>query len=189
MPEPRSVMPTLAGSLTSAGVALLIFKAASRRELSWWTDPILWIGATALTAGAFLFAWLIVVPWLRTRQARRERIEQTHREGRANQRQGLDEIATELGQISSQLKAELRWGKRGALFPNSAWVKNQHLVTGDIRASIDDAYEQAYRLGEETLAASREDLDSEEMERRQQAKATVDAAAYAIGNVRDAIDV
>jgi hypothetical protein len=143
----------------------------------------------AITLGALIFVWLLVPSWLTDRQLRQARSEQALLESRANQRQGLDEIANELGQISSQLKAELRWGKRDGLFPNTAWTKNQHLVTGDVRASVDSAYEQAYALDQETLAVSQEDLDTAEMQQRQQVKDAVDYAAQLIGTLRDEVQL
>jgi hypothetical protein len=138
-------------------------------------------------AGSLIFLWLLVPPWLTDRQIRQTRSEQALSEGRANQRQGLDEIARELGQISSQLKGELRWGKRGSLFPNTAWTKNQHLVTGQIRALVDSAYERAHVLDQETLSAPQAELDEKETQERQQAKQAVDAAAEAVRDLRDGV--
>jgi type VI protein secretion system component VasK len=127
MPERRGALQTLAGVLASLGGGVLINKASG------WSDPLLWIGAVGLATGLLILLWLLVSPWKREREDRQARDERALLEGRANQHQGLDEIANELGQISSQLKGELRWGKRGNLFPNTAWAKNEHLVTGEIR--------------------------------------------------------
>lgn len=180
----RSVWTTLAATLVTVGVAVLI---AVGVDLIWWTDPIFWIGAVALTAGAFIFLWLLVPPWLTNRRLRRLRKEEARREGRANQREGLDEILRELGQISSQLKGELRWGKRDGLFPNTAWAKNQHLVTGDARALVEDAYEQAHLLDQATISAAQLELDERETQERQHAKPVVDAAAEAVRDLHDEV--
>jgi hypothetical protein len=170
-------------------LTVLLFKAAQRGDLGWWSDPIFWIGAVAMASGAAVFLWLLVPPYLVDRRARHARREAAIQEGRANQRQGLDEIANELGQTSSQLKGELRWGKRGPLFPNTAWTKNQHLVMGDVRAAVDSAYGQAHELDEETRAASREELSAEETQKRQRAKEAVDEAAGLIAALRDEIEM
>jgi hypothetical protein len=111
----KSVLLALAGALITSGVAVLV--SSGRTVLGWFL----------VVGGAVVFGWLLVPPYVVDRRARVARREAGIQEGRANQRQGLDEIARELGQLSSQLKGELRWGKRGALFPNGAWVKNQHL--------------------------------------------------------------
>jgi hypothetical protein len=166
---------------------VLIYTATWRAELSWWTDPIFWIGAVAVAAGALIFLWLLVPPWLKDRQVRQARSEQALREGRANQRQGLDEIVRELGAISSQLKGELRWGKRGNLFPNNAWTKNQHLVTGKTQTLVESAYERAHLLDQETLSTTQAELDEKETQERQQAKQAVDAAAEAVRDLRDEV--
>jgi hypothetical protein len=140
--------------------------------------------------GAGLFFWLLAPPYLTDRRVRRERQREAEREGRGNQRQGLDEIARELGQISSQLKSELRWGKRGGLFPNTAWTKNQHLVTTPgIRLFVDSAYAAAYALSEQTIAASQEDLSEAETQERQDAKTTVDYAVQLIESLRGEVEL
>ena len=84
---------------------------------------------------------------------------------------------------------EQRWNKRGALFPNTSWAKNQHLITeeGGVRAAVDDAYAQAYALDQETIAASHEWLTPPEVEKRQQAKEAVDAASQLITRLHDQI--
>ncbi len=109
-------------------------------------------------AGAAIFLFLLLPSWLTDRRVRRARKEEAAREGRANQRAGMDEILTELGQISGQLKGELRWGKRGAPLPNTAWTKNRHLVTGEAQVLVENAYEQAHRLDENTIAAGQPEL-------------------------------
>lgn len=96
---------------------MLLFKAAQRGDLCWWADPIFWIGVLAIASGAAIFFWLLVPPWVVDRSARRSRREAAIREGHANQLRGLEEIINELGQISGQLKQELRWGQRGPSFP------------------------------------------------------------------------
>jgi hypothetical protein len=179
--ERRSVLQSVAGVLCTLGGALLISRATG------WTDPFLWIGVAALTLGALIFMWLLVPPWLTDRQTRRARSEQLALEGRANQRTGLDEIMIELGQISSQLKGELRWGQRGPLSPNTAWTKNRHLVTGEARTLVESAYKQAHVLDEEALSAAQAELDEKEAQQRQEAKQTVDAAAEAIRDLRDEV--
>jgi hypothetical protein len=160
MPERRGALQTLAGVLASLGGGVLINKASG------WSDPLFWIGAFGLTAGLLILLWLLVSPWIADRQARQARNEQALLEGRANERQGLEEILAELGQISSQLKSELRWGKRGALFPNTTWAKNQHLVAPGIRLFVDSAYAAAHALDEQTIAASSEDLSEAETHER-----------------------
>jgi len=188
MPDRQPVLQSLAAALLSIGSAVLIFKATARGDLCWWTDPIFWIGAAGLTAGAGIFVWLLVPSWLTDRKIRRARNEELLQQGRANQFAGLDEIVRELGGISGQLKAELRWGKRsGGLFPNSAWTKNQHLVTGETKALVESAYEQAHLLDLETLSAVQEDMTGEETTDRQHAKQLVDAAAEAVQELRDEI--
>jgi hypothetical protein len=142
-----------------------------------------------VVAGAIIFLLLLVPSWLTDRQVRQARSEQLLLEGRANQRDGLDEIVRELGQISSQLKGELRWGKRGSLFPNTAWAKNQHLVTGETHTLVDSAYEQAHLLDQETLSATQADLDKNETYARQQVKETVDRAADQVRDLRDEIQL
>jgi hypothetical protein len=189
MSDRRSVWATLAGTLVTLGGAVVIYKATERRELCWWTDPIFWIGAAALAAGAVIFVVLLVPPWLTDRHVRQARSEQLLLEGRANQRDGLDEIVRELGQISSQLKGELRWGKRGSLFPNAAWTKNQHLVSGETHTLVDSAYGQAHLLDQETLSATQAELDANETHTRQQAKEAVDRAAEAVRDIRDEIQL
>jgi hypothetical protein len=150
---------------------VLLFKAAQRGDLCWWADPIFWIGVLAIASGAAIFFWLLVPPWVVDRSARRSRREAAIREGHANQLRGLEEIINELGQISGQLKQELRWGQRGPLFPNTAWTKNQHLVTvSDVRAAVDSAYAQAHELDLETRTASQSELDPGEVQKRQRAK-------------------
>jgi hypothetical protein len=189
MSDRRNISATLAGTLALLGGSVLIYKAAERGELCWWTDPIFWIGAVAVAAGALIFAWLLVPPWFTDRQARQERSEQLLLEGRANQRDGLDEIVRELGQISGQLKGELRWGKRGSLFPNTAWAKNRHLVTGETHTLVDSAYEQAHLLDQETLSAAQAELDANETHTRQQAKEAVDRASEAVRDLRDEVQL
>jgi hypothetical protein len=178
MHDRQPVWLALAGALVAIGSVLLAFGR-----------PSLWVGVALLVGAAVIFFWLLVPPWLVDKRARRAREEELQLEGRANQRQGLDEIANELGQISSQLKGELRWNKRGALFPNGAWVKNQHLETeeGGIRAAVDDAYAQAHALDQDTLDAFHEWLTPPEVEKRQQAKESVDAASQLITRLRDRI--
>lgn len=185
MPDRKIVLLALATVLIPVGVPVLTYAATGRPD--WWTDPIFWVGALALAGGVLIFVWLLVPSWLRDRRAFRERQEQALREGRANQRQGLDEIARELGAISSQLKAELRWGERKDLFPNTAWTKNQHLVTGEARPLVDEAYEQAHLLDKRTLAATKPELDEEETKERESAKKIVDAASDAVRGLRDGI--
>jgi hypothetical protein len=187
MERNRPVWATLAGTLAGIGSSMLIYKAAARSDVCWWTDPIFWTGVVGLTMSAFIFLWLLVPPWLRDTKARRVRKEELLREGRANQLQGLDELLRELGQISGQLKGELRWGKGGGLFPNTAWTKNQNLVTGEARALVDDAYEQAHRLDQRTLAATNPEFGEQETRERAEAKKIVDAASEAIRELRDAI--
>jgi hypothetical protein len=180
----------VAAALFAAGVGVLLFKAAQRSDVAWWADPFFWIGCAGLALGAGLFLWLLVPPWLTDKRARRVRADEQELEGRANQLQGLDEIATELGQISSQLKQELRWGKRTwGLFPNTAWAKNRHLVTeeGGRRAAVESAYAQAYQLSVVTQIATEEELSPEETDKRQRAKESVDAAARLINTMRDEI--
>jgi hypothetical protein len=131
--DQKSALLALAGALVSSGVAVLV--STDRTVLGWFL----------VVGGAVVFGWLFAPPYVLDRRARVARREAEIQQGRANQRQGLDEIANELGQISSQLKQELRWGKRTwGLFPNTAWAKNQHLVTqeGGVRAAVDSAYEQ-----------------------------------------------
>lgn len=170
---------------------MLLFKAANRGDVGWWTDPVFWVGVCGLAAGASLLVWPIVSSYTRERRSRRDRDEELELQGRANQRQGLDELANELGQISSQLKGELRWGKRNwNLLPNTAWAKNQHLVTEEgVPTVLESAYAQAYELSQETQAATEEELGSEEMEKRQGAKESVDAAAGLIDELRDEIQL
>ncbi len=184
MPDGRSVWIALAATLVSGGVAVLV---GLRYDDVWWTDPIRWIGAGALMAGWFIFLWLLVSPWLTDRRIQRARREQALHEGRANQRQGLGEILRELGQVSSQLKGELRWRKRGGLFPNTAWAKNQHLVTDGVRVLVEDAYERAHLLDQATLSAAQPELDKSETQERQHAKQVVDAAAEAVRDVHDEV--
>jgi hypothetical protein len=102
---------------------------------------------------------------------------------------GLDEIVRELGLLSSQLKGELRWGKRGGLFPTNAWAKNRHLVTGRTRTLIDSAYEHAHLLDQQTLSATQVELDENETRARQQAKQEVDSAAKAVRVLRDEVEL
>lgn len=187
MSDRGNVWQTLAATLVSVGGAVLIYKATGRAELRWWTDPIFWIGAGAVAAGAVIFVWLLVPPWLTNRHTRRARREQALREGLANQRQWIDEILRELGEISSQLKGELRWGKRGAFFPNTAWTKNQHLIKGDIRTVVESVYYRAHLLDQETLSATHAELDERETHERQQVKQAVDAAAEAVGDLRNEV--
>jgi hypothetical protein len=187
MSERRSVVAALAGTLVLGGVTVLIYGATERGDLSWWTDPVFWIGVVALVAGALMYAWLLIPPWLREHQAWQARTEQQLLEGRANQRQGLEEILSELGQISSQLKAELRWGKRGPLFPNTAWTKNEHLLASETRTLVDSAYQQAHLLDKATLSALHEELDKGETEERQRVKQLVDGAAQAVSRMRDEV--
>jgi hypothetical protein len=104
------VWTTLAGCLATLGGSVLIFKATWRSEVYWWTDPIFWIGVAGLTTGALVFLLLLAPPHLRNRQARRAVKEERERQVRANMRDGLTEILTELGQVSSQLKAERAGG-------------------------------------------------------------------------------
>jgi hypothetical protein len=186
----RTDLRAIAAALFAAGVGVLLFKFAQRGDVSWWTDPAFWIGCVGLALGAGLFLWLLVPPWVTDKRARRARAEEVQLEGRANQRQGLDEIANELGQISSQLKGELRRGQRNwNLLPNTAWAKNRHLVTeeGGRRAAVESAYQQAYALSVETRIATEEELGAKETEKRQRAKESVDAAAELIDELRDAI--
>jgi hypothetical protein len=173
----RGAWATLGGTLLGGGLLLMV--TATERDTFLWIDPVFWLGIAALIAGAVTFLWLLLPPWLTDRRAR---------QGRANQRQGLDEILRELGGISKQLKAELRWGQRGTLFPNSAWTKNQHLVTGDVHTLVASAYAQAYWLDLETVSAKQEDLDNAETEERTKAKHAVDAAAEAVRGLLDEVE-
>jgi hypothetical protein len=125
-----------------------------------------------MTVGALMFVWLLGPAWLTDRQAWQTRDDQLLHEGRANQRQGLDEIVLELGQISSQLKKELRWGQRGPLFPNSAWAKNEGFVKGNVHTLVESVYERAHVLDEETLSAAQAELDEEETQERQESEAS-----------------
>ena len=187
---------TAAGSALLA--ALLVADAASPvdlwREQWFWFVPLFLVGlALSLYALLSLISSYVYelprVPTVAERRSKKRTAEEHERQGRANQRAGLDEILTELGQISSQLKAELRWGKRGPLFPNTAWTKNQHLVTGDVRASVESAYAQVHALDQETLAASQEELDVGETQKRQRAKEAVDEAAGLIASLRDEVEL
>lgn len=138
-----------------------------------------------MVAGAIIFLWLLVPPWFLDRRARYARAEEHARQGRANQRVGLDEILTELGQISSQLKHELRRGERGNLFPNTAWTKNQHLVTGETRSLVGATYDQLHILDQVALSSASGEMDSDETEKRQQMKQAVDVAAEEVRRLRD----
>jgi hypothetical protein len=176
MHDRQPVWLGLAGALVGVGGVLLAFDRVP-----------LWVGLALWVAAAVIFCWLLIPPWWTDKRARRARAEELELEGRANQRQGLDEIATELGQISSQLKQELRWGKRTwGLFPNTAWAKNRHLVTeeGGRRAAVESAYAQAYQLSVVQRIATEEELSPEETEKRQRAKESVDAAAALIAELR-----
>jgi hypothetical protein len=185
MEQNRPVWTTLAGCLCTLGSTVLIFKATWRSEVEWWTDPVFWLGVGVLAAGLSIFVLLLLPPHLRSRRARRELQKEHEREGRANMWNGLSEIMAELGETSSLLKAELRWGKRGPLFPNTAWAKNQHLVTGDAHALVADAYQHTHQLDLATLSAAQPELDGQETEARQTAKEIVDAAFDSVRELRD----
>lgn len=188
VPDQSHAWGNLATTLGGLGSVVLIFKATERADVCWWTDPIFWIGLAGLVACAAIFLGLLLPPRLKDRKVRRALKEQAALQGRANQRDGLDEILQELGQISSQLKSELRWGKRGDGFPNTAWTKNQHLVTGAARVLVGDAYEQAHQLDEQTLAARQAELDRQETQERDSAKRLVDTAFEAVRELRDGIE-
>jgi hypothetical protein len=187
MERNRPVLATLAGSLGAIGSSVLIYKALGRADVAWWTDPIFWIGTGGLVMSAFIFLVLLLPPWLADRRARRARKAELLRQGRANKFDGLDEILRELGQISNQLKNELRWGQRGDLFPNTAWTKNQQLITGEAKTLVNDAYEQLHWLDQQTIAATQPGLDKQETQERQRTKGAVDAASAVVRKLRDEV--
>jgi len=185
MPDRRSVLLSLAATLVGLGSAVLIYQRSAREDISLWVDPFFWVGAVGLAAGATLYVWLLIPPWLsdwRTRRAREELLEQ---EGHANQRQGLGEISSELDAIFQQLQAELRLGKRGAVFPSNAWTKNRHLLSGEIQAYVEYAHERTRLLDKGTLAATRQELTEAEAAERRDVKRIVDDAARAVRSARN----
>jgi hypothetical protein len=180
----RPVWATLAACVAGLGVTVLIYKAAERSEVCWWTDPIFWIGVAGITMGASIFALLLLPPHVKSRRARRARREQALEEGRANQAQGLHEIRYELQAVSRQLKRELRWGERGDLFPNTAWTKNHHLVVGDAHTVLNSVYEQVHLRDQGRLAATQTQLTEDETQARREAKEAVDSAIQLVHALR-----
>ena len=162
------------------------------REEWWWFIPLAGVAA-ALCVFAFLslvstyFYELPSVPTAAERKARKAAAETAALEGRANRRAGLEEILGELGQVSAQLKSELRWGERRGLFPNTAWAKNRHLVTGEARTLVENAYEQAHLLDQANLSDKPPELGKNETRERQEAKQLVDAAVEAVRQLRDEV--
>jgi hypothetical protein len=186
---------------TGAGLALLsgllVAEAASPaslwREQWFWFVPLFVLGLALSLFAALSFVSRYVyelprVPTVAERRATKLTAEEHARQGRANQRAGLDEILVELGQISSQLKGELRWGKRGMLFPNNAWTKNQHLVTGETRTLLEGVYEHTHQLDLLAQAATTDEMGAEETAQRQRAKQAVDSAADVVRALRDAVN-
>ena len=188
MQTKRSDWIAAAGVMVAVGGVILGFRATERSEITYWCDPVFWVGAGAIGAGLLIVLGSLLPPLLKDRRARRARQDDLARQGRANQFQGLDEIMRELEQISGQLKAELRWGKRGGLFPNNAWTKNQHLVMGDLRQTVQSAYDQVHVLDLQTISAQQAELAQEETQERQQVKQTVDAVADAVRDLRDKVE-
>ena len=178
MAENRGVWTAIGGSLVALGGGALLTTASGR------DDPIFWIGIGLVVAGVAVWVWLLLGPWLADRQARSARAEQALLEGRANQRAALDEILTELGEMSNQLKRELRSGQRYGMLPYAMWSKNAHVVTGDAGGLVEDAYKRAHLLDQETESATQPQLNEKETRHRQGAKQVVDAAAEAVRQLR-----
>ncbi len=179
MADNRGVWTAIGGSLVALGGGALLTTASGR------DDPIFWIGIGLVVVGVAVLVRLLLGPSLADRQARTVRAEQALVEGRANQRAALDEISTELGEMSNQLKRELRSGQRYGMLPYAAWSKNAHVVTGDARGLVEDAYKRAHLLDQATESATQPQLDETETEERREAKQVVDAAAEAVRDLRD----
>src|SRR5215208_2671274 len=122
----------------AAGPALLatLLVADTLSSASLWREQWFWfVPLFALGLALSLFALLSFVsgyvyelprvPTAAERRAKKVTAEEQARQGRANQRAGLEEILTELGQTSSQLKHELRHGERGMLFPEHSVGEKQ----------------------------------------------------------------
>jgi len=178
-------------------LGLLVAEAATPeciwREQWFWFVPLFVLGLALSLFAALSFVSRYVyelprVPTVAERRATKLTAEEHERQGRANQRAGLEEILVELNQTSSQLKHELRHGERGMLFPRHAWTKNQHLVTGETRALLEDLYEQTHRLDLLARHATTAVMDAEETAQRQRVKQAVDAAHEEVRRLRDEVE-